>query len=134
MSMSISISNATFVNFADLINSKSLQDQAIHGFITSLLKTIFGKSIGEIIIDKECETEQNQKIIQESWEFIELNFNVPKRVKNTQKLVRQTFKYVVDTLNQRYSFQKPLEFIPKDDRKRIDGKVVNVAYSILKMN
>ena len=74
---------------------------------------MFGKSTGEIIIDNDSENAKNQQLIKDNWEFLKYHFNIPKTVINTQKLVRQTFKYVVDYLNDKYKFQKPIEFIPK---------------------
>lgn len=130
----IMMSSFTFQNFDEWVQSKSksLQEQSICFFLTSLMQQLFGKSTGEIIINNESENDQNQQLIKDNWDFLEVHFNVPKRAKNTQKLVRQTFKYVFESVNSKYSFQKPLQFIPKDDRKRVNGQVTNVAYTILR--
>ncbi len=125
----------SFLNFSDLINQKPklLQDEVVCFFLTSLMEQIFGKYHGDIIINNECESAINHQLIVDNWEFIELHFNVPKRVQSTQKIVRQTFKYIVDSLNNQYGFQNPIQFLPKDDRRRVNGKVINVAYTILKL-
>ena len=125
----------SFFNFSDWVNytPKSLQDEMVCLFLTSLMQKIFGKYTGDIIINNEFENSTNQQLIKDNWEFLELHFNVPKRVINTQKIVRQTFKYIVDSLNNQYGFKNPIQFLPKDDRKRVNGKVINVAYTILKL-
>lgn len=112
----------SLINFVDLANTGNPIDLAIFVFVDSLLKKIFGKSNGEIIIDKQFENDINHQIIKDNWEFIELIFNVPKTTRNHQKSVRQTIKSIIEQLNQRYSFQKPLQFNSKKISTR-NGKV-----------
>ena len=102
-----------FKDFDDLINSTSLQDQAIHGFVTSLLQRLFKQSSGQITMDSQCETKQNHQLITDNWEFIQLILHVPNRIQNNQKLVKQTLKYIFDYLNQKYSFQKQIKLNSK---------------------
>jgi hypothetical protein len=111
-----------FKDFSDLINSESLEDVVIHSFMISLLKRICGKSSGEITIDSLTETEENHKLIRNNWKFIQSIFNIPNRIKNNQKLVKQTLKYIMDDLNQRYSFSKPIELNSKKISTRT-GKI-----------
>ena len=119
-------------SFSDLSNSKSPVDQSLFVFVDCLLKNIFGISSDEIIIDKECETKKNHELILNSWEFVEWNLNVPKRVMNTQKLVRQTFKYIIDFLNAKYQFEQPVEFIPQKISVREGDRVISIVNVLIK--
>jgi hypothetical protein len=114
--------NHIFKDFNDLINSTSLQDIAIHGFVTSLLQRICGQSNGLITIDSQYETPLNHHLIKDNWKFIQSIFNLPNRIKNNQKLIKQTIKYLIHDLNQKYSFQKPIQFDSKKISTR-NGKI-----------
>lgn len=104
-------------SFYDLQKSTTFQDQTICDFFLRLLDSLFGKH-DDIIIDLECETDINQQLIKNQWKPISLYFKVPKRVSNTKKCVRQTVKHIVDFLNNKYQFKRPIQFNTKRDTIR----------------
>ena len=115
-----------FKSFSDLEQSKLASDRAIFTFVNALLIKIFGHSKGELVINKNIESEANQLAILEEWHFIERNFVVPKRVKNLKKVVRQTLKYIIEDLNQSYGFEIQIDFKPQSSVFRNEDGLVSV--------
>ncbi len=115
-----------FKSFSDLEHSKLASDRAIFTFVNALLIKIFGNSKGELVINKNIESEANQLAILEEWHFIERNFVVPKRVKNLKKVVRQTLKYIIEDLNQSYGFEIQIDFKPQSSVFRNEDGLVSL--------
>lgn len=120
-----------YLNFNDLANSQYLQDQLIHIFVTTLLKHVCGHSEGNIIINKDNETDSNHQFIKDNWNFIACNFNMPTRIFSTQKLVRQTIKYLIIALNQKYNFQTPPTYESTGDTKRVGKSTITKCYALV---
>jgi hypothetical protein len=128
----------SYSNFEDWVNStsKSLQDQAVACFLTALMMKIFGSQIlsepegsevvyGQIIISSENETDENHQLIKDNWHFIEHHLGVPRRILTTKKLVRQTFKYIIEHINFTYNLDRPIKFIAQKITIRQSKDVVN---------
>lgn len=96
-------------SFHDLAKSDNFDDSLIYGFLTKLIYELFGKS-DNIVIDSNSENEKNQQLLNDQWKLIEFYFKVPKRVQSTQKYVRQTMKYIVEHLNNKYQFKRPIQW------------------------
>ena len=119
-------------SFYDLQKSDQFEDQLIYEFLIKLLDWLFGKH-DQIIIDIECESEKNQQLIRDQFSLIEWYFKVPKRVKSTQKNVRQTLKHIIDYLNNRYEFKNPIKMYSEKKSYREGSRVSSIGYTVLKL-
>jgi hypothetical protein len=117
-------------SFHDLEKSNNFDDYLIYIFLTKLIDTLFGKS-DNIIIDSNSENEKNQQLINDQWKLIEFYFKVPKRVKSTQKYVRQTLKYIVEYLNNKYQFKQPIQWKQTTTSVRDGKKTFSKSYTTL---
>lgn len=117
-------------SFSDLEKSTDFNDNMIFIYLTKLITQIFGK-LNDIVIDQLCETDQNQKLIIDQWKLIDFYFKVPKRVLNTQKIVRQTIKYIVDYLNETYQFKQPVKWDVINKAVREGKNVISQSYTTL---
>lgn len=126
-----SSSSKIYLNFSDLANAQHLQDQLIYTFVASLLKQVCGQSEGKIIINKDHEIESNHQFIKNNWNFIACNFNMPSRIFSTQKLVRQTIKYLIIGLTQKYNFKTPPTYESVGDTKRVGKTTVTKCYALV---
>ena len=95
--------------FSDLEKSSKLDDKMIYCFITHLLDQLYGQH-KQVIIPSGEESEDNQQLIRDQWIIISYYFKLPRRIKATQKMVRQTLKNIVDYLNRHYQFKHPITF------------------------
>jgi hypothetical protein len=95
--------------FCDLHNSEISEDRISHDFLILLLDQLFDQH-DNIRIDMDTESEHNHEIIKLQWKMITKYYELPVRVKNNQKLVRQTILQITNRLNQKYRFTHPLKF------------------------
>ncbi len=116
--------------FNDLAKSQFFEDCVRYSVFIKLLDTLFDKH-NEIIINSSTESETNQEFIKDQIAIIHGCFNVPKRVFQTQKCVRQTLKHIVEFLNQEYQFKNPIQFITRRDTVREGSNVFARNYSTL---
>ena len=114
--------------FNDLEKSAKLDDKVIYCFLINFLDLLCGKH-DQIIIDNNCETETNKQLLEEQWKIIEIYFKVPKRVKSTQRCVRQTLKHIVDYLNSKYQFKNPIKFTPVKKNVWQNNKCISICYT-----
>jgi len=96
-------------NFHDLQKSEKPEERMCHDFLILLMEQLF-KQHDLIIIDANTETEENHRLIKNSWKLIKQYYCILDRVKYVKRLVRQTFVHIVDYLNQTYQFKHPLKF------------------------
>ena len=128
----IKVRMETFESFHDLQKSKQFEDQVIYDYLIKLLDNLFGKH-DEIIIDGECESEKNQQLIRNQAKILIIYFLIPKRVFSTQKCVRQILKHIIDNLNTRYQFKRPIQFNLKKNYSRIENKVIGGCHTFLSL-
>lgn len=102
----------SYQSFNDLFKSEHPEDRMSHEFFIFLLDKLFGKHV-DIRINAETESQQNHEIIKKQWKQIREYYGVPDSVKYTQKCVRQTIIQIVNRLNQKYGFIKPLKLEQK---------------------
>lgn len=119
-------------SFFDLEKSSDFCDNMIFLFVTKLVNELFGKS-DNIIIDQESETEKNHQYINSQWKAMELYFKIPKRILSKQKIVRQTMKYIVENLNEKYQFNQPLKWQPVTKTFREGSKTFGKSYTIFSL-
>ena len=119
-------------SFHDLQKSTQFEDKTIYDFFIRLLDALFGKH-DQIVINSDCESEKNQQLIKDQWKMIEFYFKVPKRVKSTQKCVRQTLKHIVDFINNKYQFKQPLQFNLKRETIRNGDETFAKTYTIFNL-
>ncbi len=119
-------------SFHDLQKSAKFQDQIIYDFYIRFLDKLFGKH-DLIIIETGCENKENQDLIKDQWKVLEFHFKIPKRIKSTQKCVRQTLKHLVHHLNNTYQFKKPIQFNPQRETIRLGLETFAKTYTILKL-
>lgn len=108
----------SYNSFHDLQKSEQFKVKSSHDFMITLINHLFGNiSDNNVIkIDLSLETEQNHEYLKNQWESIHIFYKTPNNIKNTQKLVRQTFKHIVGYLNKTYNFKQPIKF----EHKRSD--------------
>lgn len=114
--------------FSDLQKSSQLDDNMIYYFLTNLLDRLYGQH-EQIIIPSGEESEESQQLIRDQWIFIDVYFKVPKRVKTTERCVRNTLKYIVDYLNKTYQFKHPITFNPVRNNVRKGDKIISICYT-----
>ena len=117
-------------SFCDLEKSNNFDDYLIYIFFTKLISELFGKS-DNIVIDSNSENEKNQQLITNQWKLIEFYFKVPKRVQSTQKYIRQTLKYIVDYLNNKYQFKQPIQWKHVNKTVREGKQTFSKSYTTL---
>lgn len=117
--------------FQDLSKSNKFDDQLVHHVFITLLKSIFQKH-DNIIIDTNCETDENQLFIKTHAKLLANYFGIHKRVFSTQKCVRQTIKHMIEYLNTQYKFQNPIQMIHEKKSQRDGDKVISICHTTLK--
>lgn len=105
----------TIHNFHDLQKSDKLEERMCHDFLILLMDQLFGQH-DLIIIDESTETEDNHQLIKNSWKLIKQYYGLSNQVRYVQRLVRQTFLHITESLNKKYQFKQPMKF----ERKRRD--------------
>lgn len=117
-------------SFFDLENSTDFSEKMIFLFVTKLVNELFDKS-DNIIIEQECETEKNHQYINSQWKTLELYFKIPKRILGTQKFVRQTMKYILEYLNEKYQFKRLIRWEPVTKTVRLGQTTCSKSYTAI---
>ena len=99
-----------FTEFSSLSRSHNMIDRIIYMIISDVLNNFSEKqTFDRFIVSKKIETDDNQEYLLNNWEILSQFFQLPNRLKKNQKLVSQTIKFIINFVNGKYEFEKPIQ-------------------------